>query len=80
MLSWLVKAIISDDDPIIFYGVDSIKVIDKRLELIEALAMHWLEDCAGPDWCEGSDVDKDGVVNFRDFALAEGFCVEVISE
>jgi hypothetical protein len=63
-----------------FYGVDSIRVIDKRLELIEALATHWLEDCAGPDWCEGSDVDEDGVVNFRDFALAEGFCVEVISE
>ena len=63
-----------------FYGVDSIRVIDRRLELIGALAMHWLEDCAGPDWCDGSDVDEDGVVNFRDFALVEGFCVEVISE
>jgi hypothetical protein len=63
-----------------FYGVDSVRVIDRRLELIEALAMHWLEDCAGPDWCEGSDVDGDGVVNLRDFALVEGFCVEMISE
>ncbi len=63
-----------------FYGVDSIRVIDRRLELIGALAMHWLEDCEGPDWCEGSDVDEDGVVNFRDFALVEGFCVDMLSE
>jgi hypothetical protein len=28
----------------------------------------------------GSDVDENGVVDLRDFALVEGFCVEVISE
>jgi hypothetical protein len=63
-----------------FYGTDTVRVIDKRLELIGSLAMYWLEDCAGPDWCDGSDVNADGVVNLHDFALVERFCVEVIGE
>jgi hypothetical protein len=63
-----------------FYGTDTVRVIDKRLELIGSLAMYWLEDCAGPEWCDGSDVNADGVVNLHDFALVERFCVEVISE
>jgi len=60
-----------------FYGVDSIRVIDRRMEGVGVLAMYWLEDCAGPGWCEGSDVNGDGVVDFRDFVLVEGCCVEV---
>jgi len=60
-----------------FYGVDSIRVIDRRMEGVAVLAMHWLEDCAGPGWCEGSDVNEDGVVDFADFVLVEGCCVEV---
>jgi hypothetical protein len=63
-----------------FYGTDTVRVIDKRLEVIEALGMYWLEACAGPQWCDGSDINADGVVNLHDFALAERYCVEVISE
>jgi len=32
---------------------------------------------AGPGWCEGSDENGDGVVDFADFVLVEGCCVEV---
>ena len=45
-------------------------------EGVAVLAMHWLENCARPGWCEGSDINEDGVVDFRDFVLVEGCCVE----
>jgi len=59
-----------------FYGVDSIRVIDRRMERVGVLAMYWLANCAGPGWCEGSDVNGDGVVDFADFVLVEGCLID----
>ena len=59
-----------------YYGVDSVRVIDRRMEGVAVLAMHWLEDCEKPGWCEGSDENEDGAVDFADFVLVEGCCVE----
>ncbi len=61
-----------------FYGTDTIKIITKDLAV---LAYYWLEsDCGPPDWCGGLDRDRDSVVNFVDFALFDGCCIEVIEE
>jgi hypothetical protein len=64
-----------------FYGTDTIKIIDKSLEYLAVLAAHWLEaDCGKPDWCSDADLDQDTVVNFVDFALFDGCCIEVIEK
>jgi len=32
--------------------------------------LHWLEEgCQFPDYCHGKDLDKDGSVNFKDYAI-----------
>ncbi|MHC4498919.1 MAG: right-handed parallel beta-helix repeat-containing protein [Planctomycetota bacterium] len=64
-----------------FYGTDTIKITHNYLEYLEVLAVHWLEaGCGKPDWCEGADLDEDSVVNFVDFALFDGCCIEVTGE
>jgi predicted outer membrane repeat protein len=64
-----------------FYGTDTIRIIDKSLEHVSVLVAHWLEaDCGKSDWCNGADLDQNTVVNFVDFALFEGCCIEVIEE
>jgi hypothetical protein len=32
------------------------------------LALHWLNDCNSPDWCEGADIDNDGIVDANDLS------------
>ncbi|MHC4645266.1 MAG: right-handed parallel beta-helix repeat-containing protein [Planctomycetota bacterium] len=62
-----------------FYGTDTIKIINKALEQIAALASYWLtEACGEPDWCGGFDFDQDGAVNFADFAMMDACCVEIM--
>jgi len=64
-----------------FYGTDTIRIIDKSLEYVAVLAAHWLEaDCGKPDWCNDADLDQSSVVNFVDFALFDGCCIEVIEK
>jgi hypothetical protein len=56
-----------------FVGTDTIRVIDRSFERLAELAGYWLRgDCESPDWCEGLDLNEDGVVNFADFARLEG--------
>ncbi len=62
-----------------FYGTDTIRIINNNLQYVGVLASHWLEaGCGRPDWCSGLDFDQDSVVNFVDFALFDGCCIEVI--
>jgi len=64
-----------------FYGTDIVKVTSNALKYLASLASYWLEaGCGKPDWCGGLDVDQDSVVNFVDFALFDGCCVEIIGE
>ena len=64
-----------------FCGTNTIKVLDKTLEQLAILASYWLEaGCAQPDWCRGLDADQGGTVNFGDFALLEGCCIEIVGE
>ncbi|MHC4423509.1 MAG: LamG-like jellyroll fold domain-containing protein, partial [Planctomycetota bacterium] len=61
-----------------FYGTDTIKITTNTFEYLAVLATYWLEaECGKPDWCEGADLDRDSVVNFVDFALFDGCCIEV---
>jgi hypothetical protein len=32
------------------------------------LAKYWLNSCSEPEWCNDCDIDRDGIVNFIDFA------------
>ncbi len=50
--------------------------VDRRMERVGVLAMSWLEGCVEPGWCEGSDVNGDGVVDFVDFVLVEGCFID----
>ncbi len=64
-----------------FYGTDTIKIITGNFKYLGVLASHWLEqDCGKPDWCSGLDVDQDSVVNFVDFAMFDGCCIEIIKK
>jgi hypothetical protein len=42
-------------------------------DLYGVMVGHWLEQCSFPGWCEGADLDWDGIVNFVDFAILTGF-------
>jgi len=62
-----------------FYGTETIKIVNKTFEYLAVLTSHWLAaDCDAPDWCEGGDVNQDSVVDFIDFALFKGCCIEVV--
>jgi len=62
-----------------FYGTDTIKILNNRFEHLAVLSSHWLEAaCGAPDWCSGVDLDQDSAVDFVDFALLDGCCIEVI--
>lgn len=37
-----------------------------------ASALWMATHCGGPDWCGGSDVNRDSIVDFADFALFDG--------
>jgi len=64
-----------------FYGTDTIKIINKTFEYLGVLASHWLEaGCGAPDWCGGVDLDHSFVVDFVDFAMFDGCCIEVIRQ
>jgi hypothetical protein len=55
-----------------FYGVDEIRILDTKMEHLINLAENWLEvDCGQPHWCNGQDINADGVVDMRDFVLID---------
>lgn len=63
-----------------FYGTDTIKIVT-GMQSVAVFISYWLEaDCGAPDWCDGFDLDHNGVVNFVDLAKLDGCCIEVIKE
>ncbi len=36
---------------------------------LSVMALMWLEGCSEPDWCNGVDLDKDGMIRIRDLSL-----------
>jgi hypothetical protein len=64
-----------------FYGTGRVKIVIDTLRYLGVLTSHWLEaGCGAPDWCSGFDLDQDSTVNFADFALLDGCCIEIIAE
>lgn len=64
-----------------FCGTDTIRIINKTLQSLALFACDWLHsDCRRPHWCNGHDLNRDGVVNFTDFALFQCCCIEIITE
>jgi len=62
-----------------FYGTDRIRIKTNNLEYLAVLTYYWLStDCTNPHWCEDSDINQDGTVDFIDFALFDGCCLEFI--
>jgi hypothetical protein len=62
-----------------FRGTDTVKLVNKTFERLAILAFHWLRsDCRPPDWCGGLDLDRDSLVNFMDFAMLDGCCLEIL--
>ena len=62
-----------------FYGTDTIRIKTNNLEYLAVLTSHWLRtDCKKPHWCEDSDINQDGTVDFIDFAFFDGCCLEFI--
>jgi alpha-tubulin suppressor-like RCC1 family protein len=54
-----------------FYtGQETIRLINKTYELIQAVTNNWLFDnCTAPDFCQGGDINKDGYVDLLDLSL-----------
>ncbi|MHC4345751.1 MAG: GTPase [Planctomycetota bacterium] len=64
-----------------FCGADQIKVTNNILKHLAGLASYWLEQgCGEPEWCGGFDVDRNSAVDFVDFAVLDGCCIEVAVE
>ena len=64
-----------------FSGTDTIWIIGADFKCLVGFALHWLEaDCSEPDWCDGFDLDHNGIVNFADFALAGACDVKVLTD
>jgi len=64
-----------------FYGTDTIRIINRPFEQLAVFVSHWLQTgCGRPDWCSGTDLDRNSVVNFVDFAMLEGCCIEVTGQ
>lgn len=64
-----------------FRGTDTVKITNNNFACLAVLASHWLRsDCGKPDWCNGADLDQDDVVNFKDFAMLDGCCIEITAE
>ncbi len=36
---------------------------------VKALGDEWLNDCAGPGWCAGCDINQDYIVDFEDYGI-----------
>jgi hypothetical protein len=61
-------------------GRDRVRITTNRLRCVAGLAFYWLQaGCGKPQWCDGADLDQDGAVDFADFALFDGCCIEVTS-
>ncbi len=53
-----------------FYGTDTIRVAANKLELLVDFSAYWLQtNCAIHNFCEGFDLDQNGLVNLADIAL-----------
>jgi len=64
-----------------FYGTDTIKIIKSSFECLAILSSHWLEaNCGKPDWCNRFDINRDLVVNLKDFALMASHWLEDYSD
>ncbi|MHC4574041.1 MAG: hypothetical protein ACYS76_07900 [Planctomycetota bacterium] len=64
-----------------FYGTETIKITKNYLKYLADLAYYWLAaDCGKPDWCEGVDLDQNSRVDFVDFALFDGCCIEIVAD
>jgi hypothetical protein len=64
-----------------FVGSDKIRILTNDLRYVAEFCSYWLAaDCGAPDWCGGSDLDQDSVVDFLDFALFNGCCIKVIRD
>jgi len=64
-----------------FYGTDTIKIIKSSFECLAILSSHWLEaNCGKPDWCNRFDINRDSVVNLKDFALMASHWLEDYSD
>jgi len=64
-----------------FYGRDTVRITTNTMQFVAGLAIPWLAaDCSNPDWCGGLDLNHDTKVNFVDFALFDGCCIEVVSQ
>jgi hypothetical protein len=64
-----------------FYGTDTVKITNNAFKHLADFASYWLEEsCDQPDWCSGLDLDQDSGVDFIDYALFDGCCIEVVTE
>ncbi|MHC4572658.1 MAG: GLUG motif-containing protein [Planctomycetota bacterium] len=64
-----------------FYGTETIRITTNYFKFLADLAFHWLDhDCGKPDWCGGVDLNHDSSVDFIDFALFDGCCIEVAAD
>jgi hypothetical protein len=63
-----------------FYGTTAITLISHTLPDLAGFASYWLRsDCAGPDWCNDHDRDRDSTVNFEDFIMLDRCGVEIFA-
>ncbi len=53
-----------------FHGTDTIRITTNKFELLLDFSAYWLQaDCTRPDFCNGFDLDHNGVVDLADFTL-----------
>lgn len=59
-------------DGTIFEGIDLIRVINSKLQIVADFSSHWLRTYdSDPHACKYLDVNQDSVINFVDFAMLD---------
>jgi hypothetical protein len=62
------------NDGVFFKGSDSVKIITNKLKKLPEFLSYWLEDdCVEPDFCNGFDIDQNGIVDLTDFVLLDEY-------
>lgn len=58
------------EDNIFGFGLVDAKAAMRlyRIHLLAVFVDNWLQPCSAPSWCEEMDSDRNGIVNFTDFA------------
>ncbi|MBN1125567.1 MAG: CotH kinase family protein, partial [Sedimentisphaerales bacterium] len=63
----------------VYYTSDTNRDLQVDLDDWTDLAESWKRNCSNPDWCDGADLNRNGIVDINDlFVFAEEWLLEIL--